>query len=293
MSTLDIRHSTTYRYRRAVVLHRHRLMLRPRATHELRLLTTALTCNPAAAISWTYDTFGNSIAWADFSEPSATLTIESRIQLELYTSDWPVFQIAPSAHSYPFAYDTDERTNLGAMLTPQYPDPDNKLQTWARSFVRGPATDTLSLLKDLNAGVTGWIAYQARDDEGTQSPLESLGLGTGSCRDIALLMAEAARHLGFGARIVSGYLFVPPAEAGWRSTAGTTHAWLEVYLPGAGWISFDPTNRAMGGANLIPVATVRDIRQAVPISGSFFGGADDLLGMDVGVTVTKISGEKD
>ncbi|MDR3528224.1 MAG: transglutaminase family protein [Rhizomicrobium sp.] len=289
MSILDIRHSTTYRYRQAVGLHRHRLMLRPRATHDLRLLTTALTCTPAAKISWTYDIFGNSIAWADFTEPSATLTIESRLELELYTTAWPVFQIAPSAHSYPFAYSDDERADLGAMLAPQYPDSDGTLKRWAKAFVAGSTTDTLSLLKDINASVTGWIAYLARDDEGTQTPLESLKLGTGSCRDIALLMAEAVRHLGFGARIISGYLFVPPAEAGWSSTSGTTHAWLEIYLPGAGWISFDPTNRSMGGANLIPVACVRDISQAVPISGSFFGAATDLLGMDVSVTVNKIS----
>jgi transglutaminase-like putative cysteine protease len=289
LSVLDIRHTTTYRYQREVVLQRHRMMLRPRATHELRLLSTALTCTPTAAISWTYDIFGNSIAWADFAEPSATLTIESRLQLELYTTDWPVFQIAPAAHSYPFAYSDDERADLGAMLTPQYPDPNDKVRAWTKTFVAGPVTDTLSLLKDINSSVTGWIAYQAREDEGTQTPLESLDLGTGTCRDIALLMAEAVRHLGFGARIVSGYLFVPPLETGWSSTSGATHAWLEVYLPGAGWIAFDPTNRTMGGANLIPVATVRDISQAVPISGSFFGAATDLLGMTVDVTVTKVS----
>lgn len=289
MSVLDIRHTTTYCYQRPVELHRHRLMLRPRASHELRLLSTTLSCTPEATISWTYDIFGNSITWADFSEPSATLTIESRIQLELYTTDWPVFPIAPSAHTYPFVYSDDERADLGAMLTPQYSDPDDKVKLWAKAFVAAPTTDTLSLLKDINASLTGWIAYQAREDEGTQTPLESLELGTGSCRDIALLMAEAVRHLGFGARIVSGYLFVPPKEAGWSSTPGTTHAWLEVYLPGAGWISFDPTNRTMGGANLIPVAAVRDIGQAVPISGSFFGAPADLLGMTVEVTVDKIS----
>jgi len=289
LRVLDIRHTTTYRYRRVVNLHRHRMMLRPRASHDLRLLSTALTCSPEATISWTYDIFGNSIAWADFSEPSATLTIESKLQLELYATEYPVFQISPSAHSYPFAYSDDEHADLGAMLSPQYADPDGKLSNWAKAFVAGPVTDTLSLLKDINASLTGWIAYQAREDEGTQTPLESLELGTGSCRDIALLMAEAVRHLGFGARIVSGYLFVPPAEAGWTSTSGATHAWLEIYLPGAGWISFDPTNRNMGGANLIPVATVRDIGQAVPISGSYFGGADDLLGMTVDVVVTKIS----
>jgi transglutaminase-like putative cysteine protease len=251
-------------------------------------MTTELSCRPAAGLSWTYDVFGNSIAWATFAEPAATLAIESRIRLELYATDWPVFQIAPQAHSYPFCYDDDDRADLAALAVPQYPDPDGTLRSWALGFVRGTATDTLSLLKDINSGISGWIRYQSRDDEGTQPPLESLSRGTGSCRDIALLMAEAVRHLGLGARIVSGYLFIPPAETSWACAPGTTHAWLEIYLPGAGWIPFDPTNRAMGGANLIPVAAVRDIRQAVPISGSFTGVPDDLLEMTVGVTVTKL-----
>jgi len=289
LRTLDIRHVTTYRYRRDVVLGPHRLMLRPRASHDVRLMTTELSCHPAADMSWTYDVFGNSIAWASFAEPAATLAIESRIRLELYATDWPVFQIAPQAHRYPFRYDDDDRADLAALALPQYSDPEGTLKLWALGFVHGTEADTLSLLKDINAGISGWIRYQSRSDEGTQPPLESLRRGTGSCRDMVLLMAEAVRHLGLGARIVSGYLFIPPAETSWACAPGTTHAWLEVYLPGAGWIPFDPTNRAMGGANLIPVAVVRDIRQAVPISGSFTGVPDDLLEMTVGVTVTRLS----
>lgn len=289
MRTLDIQHVTTYRYRHEVVLGSHRLMLLPRASHDVRLMTTELSCRPAANLSWTYDVFGNSIAWATFTEPATTLAIESRIRLELYATDWPVFQIAPSAHSYPFRYYYDDRADLAALAVPQYPDPDDTLRAWALGFVRGTTTDTLSLLKDINAAISGWVRYQSRIDEGTQPPLESLSRGTGSCRDIALLMAEAVRHLGLGARIVSGYMFIPPTETSWACAPGTTHAWLEIYLPGAGWISFDPTNRTMGGANLIPVAAVRDIRQAVPISGSFLGVPDDLLEMTVGVTVTRLS----
>jgi transglutaminase-like putative cysteine protease len=132
--------------------------------------------------------------------------------------------------------------------------------------LRGSTTDTLSLLKDLSAGVSAAVHYQCRDDEGTQSPLETLNRGWGSCRDFAVLFADAARCLGFGARIVSGYLYNPDRQSVGSSDAGSTHAWAEVFTPGAGWITFDPTNRGVGGFNLIPVAVVRDIRQAVQTS---------------------------
>jgi transglutaminase-like putative cysteine protease len=290
LSILEVWHKTTYRYRHEVTLGPHRLMLRPRASHDLRLVTTELTCRPSATIGWTYDVFGNSIATANFSKPASELTIESRIKVELFASAWPVFQIASSAISYPFSYDPDDRTDLGAMLAPQYPDPEGRLLAWARAFVRNPGTDTLSLLKDMNEGVLGWISYQSRDDDGTQSPLQSLQRGFGSCRDIARLMIEAARHLGFGARIVSGYLYTPSEQKNWSGTGGSTHAWVEIFLPGAGWISFDPTNRKVGGANLIPVAVARDIKQAVPVSGNFVGATDDFLGMTVAASVSDSAG---
>jgi transglutaminase-like putative cysteine protease len=176
--------------------------------------------------------------------------------------------------------------DLGALTVQQYPDREGRLAEWARAIVRGPTTDALSLLKDLSAAVPAAILYQDREEEGTQTPVETLDRGWGSCRDFAVLFAEAARSLGFGARIVSGYLR-DVDQAGVRSVgAGATHAWAEVYLPGAGWITFDPTNRSVGGANLIPVAVVRDIKQAVPVAGSFVGPADALIGMNVEVSVT-------
>ena len=160
------------------------------------------------------------------------------------------------------------------------------MRSWSQRFVRSNPTDTLALLKDLNAGVAEAIRYQSREDEGTQSPIDTLYRGWGSCRDFAVLFAEAARSLGFGARIVSGYLYNPNLQSVGSSDAGSTHAWAELYVPGAGWITFDPTNRSVGGFNLIPVAVVRDIRQAMPVSGSFVGMADAFAGMSVEVLVT-------
>jgi transglutaminase-like putative cysteine protease len=262
------------------------MMLRPQDSHDQRLISATLTCEPAAQLSWSHDVFGNSIATATFTREGAVLSVKSELVIGQYAPDWPVFAIDYFALNFPFAYSADERVDLGALLTPQYADPSGQLKRWARGFVRGKQTDTLSLLKDLNSGVSTAILYQSRDDERTQGPLESLGRGWGTCRDYAVLFAEAARVLGFGARIASGYLFDPNEELTGVRGLGSTHAWTEIYLPGAGWISFDPTNGSVGGAHLIRVAVGRDIAQVSPIAGSFQGVPDDFLGMQVAVRVS-------
>ena len=286
MIALSIHHKTTYRFNRLVSLWPHRLMLRPRESRELRLISSNLTITPSASVSWAQDVFGNAVATAIFTPLMAdTLVIDSVAQIQLDAVEWPVFAIAASAISFPFRYSDDEWTDLGFLPTQQYPDPNAQLRGWAQAFVRSNPTDTLSLLKDLSAGVAERIRYQSRDDEGTQSPTATLDRGSGSCRDFAVLFAEAARSLGFGARIVSGYLYNPDQSAVGSSGAGSTHAWAEVFVPGAGWITFDPTNRSVGGANLIPVAVARGIQQAMPVSGSFVGMSDAFAGMTVEVAV--------
>jgi transglutaminase-like putative cysteine protease len=286
MIALEIHHRTTYRYRRLVNLGPHRLMLRPRESRDLRLVSSAVTVAPAAQVTWAHDVLGNAVATAIFHGATDSLVVDSVMQLELSGSAWPIFDIAASAIVYPFRYSDDEWTDLGALTIQQYPDPTGRVAKWARGFVRGERTDTLSLLKDLSLGVSAWIGYQSREDEGTQSPIETLDRGWGSCRDFAVLLVEAARSLGFGARIVSGYLFNPDRNLTGSTDAGSTHAWGEVFVSGAGWISFDPTNRSVGGANLIPVAVARDIRQAMPVSGSFVGDSDAFSSMTVEVEVT-------
>jgi transglutaminase-like putative cysteine protease len=283
--TVNIRHRTTYRYRNPVSLRPHRLMLRPRESRELRLLTFDLKLEPAATLTWAQDVAGNSIATASFHTLSDRLVITGAAALELDAAAYPVFDIAGAAVFYPFRYSDDERVDLGALALPQYPDPAGRLGAFAQGFIRSNPTDTLSLLKDLNAGIATWISYLERDDEGTQTPVETLDRGIGACRDYAVLFIEAVRSLGFGARIVSGYLNSPGQALIGSSGAGTTHAWAEVYVPGAGWITFDPTNRGVGGANLIPIAVGRGIAQVMPVSGSFVGLADAFLGMTVEVRV--------
>ena len=281
MIALRIRHKTTYRYHKPVKLGPHRLMLRPRESRELRLMSNFVTVTPAATVTWAHDVCGNAVALATFGALADHLVIDSVAELELDAAPWPVFDIAASAADYPFFYAREEWIDLGALTVAQYADPAGRLRDWARAFVRGCPTNTLALLKDLSAGVAEGILYQSREDEGTQSPIETLDRGRGSCRDLAVLFVEAARSLGFGARIVSGYLYNP--ERQWD--VGTTHAWAEIFVPGAGWISFDPTNRGVGGFNLIPVAVARDIRQAMPVSGSFTGMTGAFQGMSVEVVV--------
>jgi transglutaminase-like putative cysteine protease len=287
MAILNVRHTTIYRYARPVRLGDHRLMLRPHDSHDLRLIQTSLNSSPAATLRWQYDVFGNSIAIASFAETAAELRIDSRLKLETYAVERPPFQITPEAVSYPFIYSADDRIDLGRMLERQHPDPTDRLGAWARGFVRANPTDTLALLADLNAGVKATISYQSREAEGTQTPVETLNRGWGTCRDFAVLLIEAARTLGFGARIVTGYLYNPATDGRSKSAvgAGTTHAWADIYVPGAGWIAYDPTNGTIGGRDLIRVGVTRDIAQAIPIAGSFVGRPGDYLGMSVDVSV--------
>ena len=286
MTALKIYHRTSYRFRQPVSLSPHRLMLRPRETRELRVISSNITVTPEATLTWAHDVFGNAVATATFQLMSDSVLIESAVELELDAVAWPVFDIAASAISYPFRYSDDEWIDLGSLSIPQYADPQGQLRAWAQGFVRSVPTDTLSLLKDLSAGVASQINYQSREDEGTQSPNQTLDRGWGSCRDFAVLFADAARTLGFGARIVSGYLYNPNQNLVGSSNTGSTHAWAEVFVPGAGWISFDPTNRSVGNFNLIPVAVARDIRLAIPVAGSFFGMSDAFIGMTVEVVVS-------
>jgi transglutaminase-like putative cysteine protease len=264
-------------------------MLRPRESRELRLISMDLAVSPSAQVTWARDVSDNCVATVHFLAQDRNLVIESVAVIELNASAWPIFPVAASAQTFPFLYNEDDWTDLGPLVTPQHADPHDRLRIWAQGFVRGMSTDTLALLKDINAGISSWIKYQSRDDEGTQTPLETLDRGWGSCRDLAVLFIGAVRTLGLGARIVSGYLYRPNASVLGSSDAGTTHAWAEVFVPGAGWITFDPTNRTFGGANLIPVAVGRDIRHVMPVSGSFVGMTGAYEGMSVAVSVEPVA----
>jgi transglutaminase-like putative cysteine protease len=234
-----------------------------------------------------HDVFGNSVALVEFQTPAAMLTITSTLRIERYGLEGPQFPIAPDAELYPFIYSSSDRVDLGRLLEQHYPDPNEVLARWADSFVTSRPMRTLDLLTNMNAALKPNIVYAERHESGTQSPAETLEKKTGACRDFAMTFIEAARYLGFGARFVSGYLYDPALDRGDSTQAvAATHAWAEVYLPGAGWIEYDPTDVLIAGENLIRVAVTRDPSQAIPISGSYIGSAADFLGMTVEVAVT-------
>ena len=294
----DITHTTVYRYSEPVTFGEHRVMFRPRDSHDLRVLATDLECSPPCDVRMIQDTHSNSVALVTPLEPAAELKIVCTFGIEHAHSLNLELPLAPSAEIYPFAYSVEERFDLEPYMRPHHDDPEGVLTHWARQFMRtdGP-TGTRTLLMQMNQFIRDHFGYVARDEEGTQSPLRTIALGTGSCRDFALLMMEAVRRLGMATRFVSGYLYDPALDPqGADETAeptvgaGSTHAWLQVYLPGAGWVPFDPTNNLLGGNTLIRVGVARDPEHAAPISGSWFGPADSYLGLSANVLVRRRPG---
>ena len=288
MAVIKVRHVTTYRYKQPVSFGEHRMMLRPRDSYDQKLLDSSLKITPEpVALRWVHDVFGNCVAIAQFAGRAAELRFESVIRLDHSATNALDFQIEEYATRYPFSYGADEMPDLLRLIERQYLDPDREIDRWARQFLRHDGrSDTTELLAAMTHAIRRDLTYVAREESGTQDPIKTLKLGSGSCRDFAALMMEAARSLGLAARFVSGYLYVPENRCDSPVGGGATHAWLEVYLPGAGWVEFDPTNGIVGSADLIRVAVVRDPRQAMPVSGTWTGFPSDHLGMTVEVEVT-------
>jgi transglutaminase-like putative cysteine protease len=285
MPLLTINHKTVYRYTRPVAFGEHRIMLRPRDGHDLRVLSGSLDIVPEPMrLRWIHDVFGNSVAIALFDERADRLTFTSIVTVEHN----PVEEFAPTpddpAYFYPFLYDNDEFPDLLQFVMPQYSDPNGELSAWARKFLDADApTPTFNILTAMTHGIRESFSYRKRHEQGTQHPLDTLQTGSGTCRDYALLMIEALRRLGIAARFVSGYLFSPDDRG--HLGGGSTHAWVQVYLPSAGWIEFDPTNGIVGSRDLIRVAVARDPRQAIPLHGVYLGAADAFSEMDVNIRV--------
>jgi transglutaminase-like putative cysteine protease len=243
-----------------------------------------------ASLRWIHDVFGNSVAIATFDARATRLTFNSTATVEHNPAEEYVLTADDPAYFYPFPYDDEEFPDLVHFITPQYGDPDGALSAWARGFLdEQGVTPTFNILSGMTHGIREAFIYRKRHEHGTQHPLDTLQTKSGTCRDYALFMIEALRRLGIAARFVSGYLFIPGDRAQDRIEGyvggGSTHAWVQVYLPSAGWIEFDPTNGIIGTRDLIRVAVARDPRQAIPLHGTYLGPADAFIGMNVSINV--------
>ena len=292
MPRVRVTHATEYRYQKPVRLLAHRLMLRPRDSHDLRLLETALTVSPPARTTrWAHDVFNNSVCYLTFAEDREVerLRIVSTLDLRHYPTraDLP---LDPRAEAFPFSYTSAEVPDLARSIERHYADPERIVDEWAHRFLAtGGPTGTMAMLSAITQAIRAEFRYESRQAEGTNDPLVTLATRAGACRDYALFMMEAVRSLGLAARFVSGYLYDERLVASDEPVVGggATHAWVEVYLPGAGWVEFDPTNGWVAGRNLIRVGVARTPQQAVPISGSFLGppGAFGEMAVNVEVAV--------
>lgn len=286
MPLVNLTHVTTYNYSQPAAFGEHRLMVRPRESFDQHLLDASLLIDPEPTeIRWLHDVFGNSVAIATFHGRARHLRIESRARLHHIPLELQDVHIEEYARTYPFTYSSEEMPDLLRSIERQHHDPHRRIDNWAHRFVsRAGDKSTLDMLTDMTRAIRQEFTYVPRQQKGTQTPLETLDRGKGTCRDYAMLMIEAVRALGLAARFVSGYVYNP---SGRRRVVGggNTHAWVRVYLPGSGWVEFDPTNDIVGTEGLIRVAIARDIYQAVPISGSWTGFPGSYEGMDVSVDI--------
>ncbi len=268
------------------------MMFRPHESYDQRLIDMRLRITPEPVdLRWMHDVMGNVVALASFGHPADTLTFESDVLLDHLPSNVPDFRMEDYARTYPFTYGPEEMPDLARSIERHFLDPGHEIDRWVRRFLdRDGETPTGRLLMNVTNAIKESFVYINRQEAGTQDPITTLSGGRGSCRDFAVLMMEAVRALGFAARFVSGYLYVPD-DAG-HIGGGNTHAWVQVYLPGAGWVEFDPTNGIIGNKDLIRVAVARDPRQAIPLWGTWIGDREDSLGMDVSVEVSEVALDK-
>jgi transglutaminase-like putative cysteine protease len=277
---LRIQHRTRYLYNFPVTFEPHRLVIRPREGHDIRVESLALNIKPAADITWTRDIFGNSIAHAHMRSGGTELLIESDVTLRRFFNPAEPPFIAHSPSLYPLEYDTLEHGIVTGYLTPVYAEESTAVQHWIGTLPHPNSFPSAeAFVVRLTEIVKETIGYQRREEKGVQTPSTTLSLATGSCRDVATLLMEALRHLGIAARFTSGYLDCPNT----RAARGSTHAWTEVYFPRLGWRGFDPTIGEPCDHRHIVTGTSHHPRGVMPVSGRIFGPANAFNSLTVGV----------
>jgi len=285
---LTIEHTNLYRYARPVELTTHKLMLRPAESHGLQIRSENLEIHPAHRLNWEHDVFYNSVAQVNFTERAEELKISSRYTVEQFNINPFDFVLEIYTNDLPFDYRGDDVDDLIPYLKQEFPADVPVIKNWLRPFLdaKGRAK-TLEFLLALNESIAAQFGYGRREEVGIQTPAETLKLGTGSCRDFALLFMEAARHMGLAARYVSGYLCSMDDKKP-DVASDATHAWTEIYLPGGGWKGFDPTCGILAAGLHVRVAATRNPAQATPIRGSYLGDASLFRNMKVTVNAHAI-----
>jgi transglutaminase-like putative cysteine protease len=288
MSRIRIQHTTTYNYHRPVEFGRHRLVVRPREGHDVNVASLRLRIEPQHRLRWVRDVFGNSVAIVDFQAAATALVVESDVVID---RDWPApvdLSHPASVIPFPVTYDPLETAVIAAYQQPSFPDELGAVRDWLQRCVpTGPDVDAEQLLVRLGREVHEQVKYLRRMEKGVQSPAQSIASQSGSCRDKATLMMDAARSLGLAARFASGYLDCPASEAG----RAAMHAWVEVYLPTHGWWGFDPTINERVSLKHVVAGVSNHPRGVMPVSGSFFGTSADYMGMTAQVKIERLGAE--
>jgi transglutaminase-like putative cysteine protease len=288
MPILSVRHVTIYRYNRPVAFGEHRMMLRPRDDEDQRVIATELEITPRPEqLAWARDSFGNHVATAHFGGRARELRFVSTIRVDHRSRDFSAACMEEFARIYPFAYPPEDRPGLERFMEPLSPHP--AIDRWSAMFFRKDGSaDTHELLREMTQTIRRTFKHVSRHEKGIQDPASTLDIGSGSCRDLAVLMLAALRARGIAARFVSGYLHLADDDDD-CADGGNTHAWVQVYVPGPGWVDFDPSGGGVGNGNLVRVAVAHHPREAIPLHGTWFGTPADHLGMIVAVKVTKAS----
>jgi len=285
MHRLKIKHLTEYQFNSPVTLQPHRLLLRPREGPEIHIESSSLRISPPHTVKWQRDVLDNAAAVVVFPESTQTLSIQSVVVIQHFMEAPLDFLVEDYAVNYPFQYAFHDRTDLLPFLQPVYPGDEQAIRSWFSQLgIEQPVMQTYVLLDLMNRTITRDFTYTVREEQGVQSPSQTLLLKRGSCRDFAALFVEACRYLGLASRFVSGYTHTPATEQ-WSAA---THAWAEVYLPGAGWKGFDPTSGEVTGSRHISVAVARHPETVPPVAGSFIGPAGSTPKLIVDVRVAAL-----
>jgi transglutaminase-like putative cysteine protease len=285
MRRINISHLTEYLFPSTVSLLPHKLRLRPRENHNVRIESSLLEISPAHTLQWKRDVLDNSVALVGFTEPSDRLRISSGVVIQHYEENPFDFLVDDYAVLHPFDYAVEDRAELAPFQQSVYPSDRDAVQRWLVGLGLRQPMETFALLDRMNREIAGRLLYRMREEPGVQPPAVTLAGNSGSCRDFAALFMEACRHLGLASRFVSGYLFAPATEAGNAST----HAWAEAYLPGPGWKGFDPTSGEVTGDKHIAVAVARHPEAVPPVAGSYLGPTGQQPTLNVAVQVSALA----